>query len=52
MVNFIENLVKKTDQGWQVQWEDDIVKGTLVTHAGSIVHPQVKQWLNIGGPAS
>ena len=52
MVNFIENLVKKTDQGWQVQWEDDIVKGTLVTHAGNIVHPQVKQWLNIGGPAS
>jgi NAD(P) transhydrogenase subunit alpha len=52
MVNFIENLVKKTDQGWQVQWEDDIVKGTLVTHAGNIVHPQVKQWLNIGGSAS
>ena len=52
MVNFIENLVKKTDQGWKIQWEDDIVKGTLVTHAGNFVHPQVKQWLNIGGPVS
>jgi NAD(P) transhydrogenase subunit alpha len=52
MVNFIDNLVKKTDQGWKIQWDDDIVKGTLVTHEGNIVHPQVKQWLNLGGPAS
>jgi H+-translocating NAD(P) transhydrogenase subunit alpha len=50
MVNFIDNLVKKTDQGWKIQWEDDIVKGTLVTHGGNVVHPQVKQWLQIGGP--
>jgi NAD(P) transhydrogenase subunit alpha len=51
MVNFIDNLVKKTDQGWKFQWEDDIVKGTLVTHGGNVVHPQVKQWLQIGGPS-
>lgn len=52
MVNFIDNLVKKTDQGWKIQWEDDIVKGTLVTHGGNVVHPQVKQWLQIGGPTT
>jgi H+-translocating NAD(P) transhydrogenase subunit alpha len=49
MVNFIENLLKKTEAGFVAQWDDDIVKETLVTHQGKIVHPRVQQWFEKGG---
>jgi H+-translocating NAD(P) transhydrogenase subunit alpha len=49
MVNFIENLLKKTEAGFVAQWDDDIVKGTLVTHQGKLVHPLVQQWFEKGG---
>ena len=49
MVNFIENLYKKTEAGFVAQWDDDIVKGTLVTYQGKLVHPLVQQWFEKGG---
>lgn len=35
MVHFITNLLKEGT----VQWDDDIVKGTLLTKDGAVVHP-------------
>jgi NAD(P) transhydrogenase subunit alpha len=52
MVNFLDILLKKTETGWAIQWDDDIVKATLVNYQGSIVHPQAKQWLQTGGPTT
>jgi H+-translocating NAD(P) transhydrogenase subunit alpha len=52
MVNFLDILFKKTEGGMAIQWDDDIVKATLVNHKGSIVHPQAKQWLQSGGPTT
>jgi NAD(P) transhydrogenase subunit alpha len=49
MVTFIENLIKKTSDGFQIQWQDDIVQATLLTKEGQLVHPQVTQWLTKGG---
>lgn len=45
IVNFLENFLKKTEQGFVPQWEDDIVKATLITHQGQLVHPQAKTWI-------
>lgn len=48
MLNFLDNLLKKSDQGWSVQMDDDIVKATCVTQGGQVVHPQAKAWLEGG----
>ena len=31
------------DGGWKLDFKDEIVAGTVITHAGSIVHPKVKE---------
>ena len=45
MLSFLENFIKKTPEGFVLQWQDDLVKATLVTHEGQLVHPQAKQWI-------
>ncbi|OUS14549.1 NAD(P) transhydrogenase subunit alpha [Rhodospirillales bacterium 47_12_T64] len=37
--NFFELLFDKETKNLKIDWEDEIVKGTCVTHEGSIVHP-------------
>jgi NAD(P) transhydrogenase subunit alpha len=49
MVTFIDNLIKTTSDGFQIQWQDDIVQATLLTKEGQLVHPQATQWLTKGG---
>jgi len=44
-INFIKLLI--TNEGnLNLNWDDDIVKGTLVTHEGQIVHERVKSLIN------
>jgi NAD(P) transhydrogenase subunit alpha len=39
---FLETLVDKKEKVLAVNWEDELVKATLVTRAGAIVHPALK----------
>lgn len=45
MLSFLDNFIKKTPEGFALQWQDDLVKATLVTHEGQLVHPQARQWI-------
>ena len=44
-VNFVVNMVKKGEL--QLDADDEIVRETLVTHAGEVVHPRVRELLNV-----
>jgi len=48
ILSFLENFVKKTPEGFAYQWEDDIVKATLLMKDGLLVHPQAKVWIQGG----
>ncbi|MFA5973950.1 MAG: Re/Si-specific NAD(P)(+) transhydrogenase subunit alpha [Lentimicrobiaceae bacterium] len=41
MINFLKLIITK-EGAMNLNWEDDIVKGTAVTHAKEIVHERVK----------
>jgi H+-translocating NAD(P) transhydrogenase subunit alpha len=41
MINFLKLIITK-EGGLNLNWEDDIVKGTAVTHGGEIVHERIK----------
>jgi len=41
MINFLKLIITK-EGGLNLNWEDDIVKGTAVTHGKEIVHERVK----------
>jgi len=41
MINFLKLIITK-EGGLNLNWEDDIVKGTAVTHDGEIVHERIK----------
>lgn len=45
MINFLKLIINK-EGGLNLNWEDDIVKGTAVTHAKEIVHERVKSIIN------
>jgi len=45
MINFLKLIITK-EGGLNLNWEDDIVKGTAVTHAKEIVHERVKSIIN------
>jgi NAD(P) transhydrogenase subunit alpha len=45
MINFLKLIVTK-EGGLNLNWEDDIVKGTAVTHGKEIVHERVKSVIN------
>jgi len=46
VLNFLKLIIDK-DGGLQLNFEDDIVKGTCVTHAGAVVSDRVKSFLNL-----
>ena len=48
MVNFVDNLIKKTPEGFQIQWQDDLVQATMLTREGQLVHPQATTWISGG----
>ena len=41
LLTFLETMFDKTSKAFAVNWDDDIVKGTLVAKDGRIVHPNL-----------
>ena len=41
LLNFITPLVDKATKSLKIDWQDEIVKGTLVTRDGQVVHPML-----------
>jgi NAD(P) transhydrogenase subunit alpha len=39
LVNFVTPLIDKASGALAIDWDDEIVKGTLLTRAGAVVHP-------------
>ncbi|MCC7037342.1 MAG: NAD(P)(+) transhydrogenase (Re/Si-specific) subunit alpha, partial [Alphaproteobacteria bacterium] len=42
LVNFLTPLVDKETKNLKINWEDEIVKATVLTRDGEIVHPNFK----------
>jgi NAD(P) transhydrogenase subunit alpha len=45
MINFLKLIITK-EGAMNLNWDDDIVKGTAVTHGKEIVHERVKSVIN------
>lgn len=45
VINFLKLIITK-EGGMNLNWDDDIVKGTAVTHNGEIVHERIKSVVN------
>jgi NAD(P) transhydrogenase subunit alpha len=41
LLNFLETMFDRKTKAFAVNWEDEIVKGTLVAKGGKIVHPSL-----------
>jgi len=39
LYNFLAPFAKKEGGGLEIKWDDELVKGTLLTHDGKVVHP-------------
>src|SRR5665811_1258390 len=42
LLTFLDTLIDKKEKKLAVNWDDEIVKGTLLTRDGAIVHPNFK----------
>ena len=42
LVSFLETLVDKKEKALAVNWDDELVKATVLTRDGAIVHPNIK----------
>ncbi len=42
LLNFLETMFDKKTKAFAVNWDDEIVKGTLVAKGGTIVHPSLQ----------
>ena len=42
LYNFVETLIDKKEKTLAVNWDDEIVKGTLIARDGNIVHPSLQ----------
>lgn len=40
--NFLQLLVDKENGGLSIDWDDEIVSGTALTHQGKVIHPLLK----------
>src|SRR6476620_1924998 len=45
ILNFLQLLTTK-EGALQLNWEDDLVKGSCITHGGEVVHDRVKQLIS------
>jgi len=41
LLTFLETMIDKTEKTLKINWDDEIVKGTLVAKDGKIVHPSL-----------
>ena len=46
VINFLKLMISAEGE-FKLNWEDDIVKGTCVTHDKQVVHERVKAVLNL-----
>ena len=42
LVAFLETLIDKTEKKLAIDWEDELVKATVLTRDGAVVHPNFK----------
>ncbi|MFO1172712.1 MAG: Re/Si-specific NAD(P)(+) transhydrogenase subunit alpha [Hyphomicrobiaceae bacterium] len=42
LLNFLDPLIEKGGAAMKIDWEDEIVKGTLIARDGKIVHPSLQ----------
>jgi H+-translocating NAD(P) transhydrogenase subunit alpha len=42
LLSFLETLIDKKDKKLAVNWDDELVKATVLTRDGAIVHPNIK----------
>ncbi len=42
LLNFLDPLIEKGGAAMKIDWDDEIVKGTLVAREGKIVHPSLQ----------
>jgi NAD(P) transhydrogenase subunit alpha len=42
LLTFVDTLIDKKEKKLAVNWDDEIVQGTLLTRDGAIVHPNFK----------
>ncbi len=42
LFNFVSTLVKPVEGSLEIDWDDEIIKGALVTRGGAVVHPQLQ----------
>lgn len=45
LVNFVDHFWDKEKKSFVLKLEDEIIKGSLVTHGGAVVHPVIKSLL-------
>jgi H+-translocating NAD(P) transhydrogenase subunit alpha len=43
LLTFLETMIDKKDKVLKINWDDDLIKGTLVAKDGRIVHPSLAQ---------
>jgi len=43
LLNFLETMFDKKEKMLKINWEDEIIKGTLLARAGKLVHPTLQQ---------
>ncbi len=43
LLTFIETMIDKKDKTLKINWDDEIIKGTLVAKDGVLVHPSLTQ---------
>ena len=42
LLAFVETLIDKKEKALAIDWDDDLVKATVLTRGGAIVHPNIK----------
>ena len=42
LLAFLETMIDKKEKVLKVNWDDEIIKGTLVAKDGKIVHPSLQ----------
>jgi NAD(P) transhydrogenase subunit alpha len=43
VLNFLEPMFDRQDKSLKINWDDEVIKGTLVAKGGKLVHPSLQQ---------
>ena len=41
LYTFIETMIDKANGEIKIDWDDELIKGTALTHNGQIIHPRL-----------